>query len=47
MLARMPVPDVGRFDAFLAVARDNGFEVGRLTKTIHTIPSIEAGVAPP
>lgn len=46
MLARVPAPDVGRFEAALAAARDNGFEVDRLTKTIHTAPTIEAGAAP-
>ena len=36
ILARTPTPDAGRFASALAAARANGFDVERLTKTIHT-----------
>jgi apolipoprotein D and lipocalin family protein len=47
ILARTPVPDAGLFEAGWAAARDNGFDVDRLAKTIHTVPSIEAGAVRP
>ena len=36
ILARTPMPDPGRFASAVAVARANGFDVERLTKTSHT-----------
>jgi len=36
ILARTPSPDADRFASALAAARANGFDVERLTKTIHT-----------
>ena len=36
ILARDPSPDSERFASALAAARANGFDVERLTKTIHT-----------
>jgi lipocalin len=36
ILARTPTPDAGRFASALAAVRANGFDVERLTKTIHT-----------
>ena len=36
ILARTPAPDAERFASALAAARANGFDVERLTQTIHT-----------